>query len=234
MTNPGMPDSSAHSPLVEAIAVSRRFRRGASEVVAVEAATFRILAGETIAIVGRSGSGKSSLLHLIAGLDDPSAGSLAWPALGGRDQLRPGKIGMMFQSSSLVPSLDVLENVTLPLALLGGLDDASGRATSVLDRFGIGDLADKLPEQLSGGQAQRVALARALVTRPKLVLADEPTGQLDRASGASLIEALLGWCAETGAALLLATHDPDIAGRMTRGWRMDHGILSPENEGLAA
>ncbi|MBB3932421.1 putative ABC transport system ATP-binding protein/lipoprotein-releasing system ATP-binding protein [Kaistia hirudinis] len=224
-----MNSAAPHAPLVDAAAVGRIFRRGSADFVAVKAATFQMFAGETIAIIGRSGSGKSSLLHLAAGLDLPSFGSIDWPGLGPRERLRPGKIGMMFQSQSLVPSLDVVENVMLPLALLGVQSDTSDQAIRSLGRFGIKDLVRKLPEELSGGQAQRVSLVRALITRPQLVIADEPTGQLDRASGSALIDALLSWCSETNAALILATHDLEIAARMKRQWRMDHGALTLDN-----
>lgn len=219
-------------PLVEATDLSRTFRRGAGEVSAVSGATFRILGRETIAVVGRSGSGKSSLLHIIEGLDDPSGGTIVWPALGERDQLRPGRIGAMFQSPSLVPSLDVGENVMLPLALMGVPGDTTEQAMVALARFGIADLAQKLPEELSGGQMQRVALVRALITRPRLVVCDEPTGQLDRASAAIVMEALLNWTAASGASLIVATHDLEVARLMKRRWRMDHGALTTEVEGV--
>lgn len=217
-------------PLFSAEAAGRTFVRGKGNIVAVQAATFQLLQGETIAIVGRSGSGKSTLLHIIAGLDVPSFGAVDWPALGAREQLRPGKVGMMFQSPSLVPSLDVAENVMLPLALLDVPGNTLDQAIRELARFGIADLAHKLPEELSGGQAQRVSLARALVARPRLVVADEPTGQLDHASGTALIEALLTWTAEANATLVIATHDLEIASRMKRSWQMDHGALALDNE----
>jgi predicted ABC-type transport system involved in lysophospholipase L1 biosynthesis ATPase subunit len=125
-----------------------------------------------IALVGASGSGQSTLLHLMAGLDDPSLGEVTWPAIGDRGALRPGPLAMVFQGPSLLPPLTVVENVALPLTL-GGSTSAQGRrlAMTALDRLGLGDLADKLPEEISGGRAQRVAVARALAGEPRLILA---------------------------------------------------------------
>jgi ABC-type lipoprotein export system ATPase subunit len=207
--------------------VARTFGQGTSAVVAVHGVSCRVARGQHVALIGPSGSGKSTLLHLMAGLDVPTAGTITWPELGDRTQLRPGPVGMVFQAPSLIPALDVVENVELPL-LLGGLDrrDARAAATASLTRLGLDDLAAKLPEELSGGQSQRVAVARVLAGRPSVILADEPTGQLDHASAAVIVAALLDTATELGAALILTTHDPRIAASFDEIWRMDDGRLA--------
>lgn len=217
--------------LVEAKAVGRRFQLGGQAVEALQSVSFRIGSGDRIALAGRSGSGKTTLLHLMAGLDTPSSGSMRWPALGEADDLLPGKIAMVFQVQSLLEPLTVAENVALPLRLAAktGRDDPAGTAEKVrhaLDIFKLGALAHKLPEALSGGQMQRVAMARAIVSRPRLILADEPTGQLDHATANELIDALLSHLADTGTALVLATHDPAIAARMAEVWYLERGRLT--------
>jgi ABC-type lipoprotein export system ATPase subunit len=165
-------------------------------------------------------------MHLIAGLDDPTTGSVSWPALGDRATLRPLHVGMVFQGPSLLPPLDVAENVALPLLLAGtqpGLAAAAARIA--LARLDVEDLAYKLPEELSGGQSQRVAVARVLASRPRLILADEPTGQLDHVSGAHVVDVLLDTAVETGAALVISTHDPAIAEQLPHQWHMADGQL---------
>jgi ABC-type lipoprotein export system ATPase subunit len=182
--------------------------------------------GSHVAVVGASGSGKSTLLHLLAGLDQPTTGEVSWPALGDRPRLRPGPIAMVFQSPSLLPALDVIENVALPLVLAGITDrDARAQAATTLEHLGLGGLGAKLPEEISGGQSQRIAVARALVASPVLILADEPTGQLDAASAAEVIDALLDTARSTGAALIVATHDPIVAGQLEHRWSMIDGQL---------
>src|SRR5882757_4652110 len=174
-------------PLVDARGVARTYRRGGAVVQAVTSATCRIFPRDRVALVGPSGSGKSTLLHLMGGLDEPTAGAITWPALGAVDQLRPRQVSFVFQMPSLLPALTVVENVELP-GLLGNSDGAErGAAMAALARLGLADIAEKLPEELSGGQAQRVAMARAIASVPSLILADEPTGQLDRATGGHLL-----------------------------------------------
>ncbi len=214
-------------PLVRCEQVARTYGSGRSAVVALHGLSCEIGAGEQIAIMGPSGSGKSTLLHLIAGLDTPTAGTVSWPALGERATLRPGPIALVLQGPSLLPPLDVTENVALPL-VLGGVDpsEATERARDALDRFDLLGVGDKLPEELSGGQAQRVAIARALAQRPQLLLADEPTGQLDHTTGAVVIDVLLEAAAALGAALVISTHDPDIGERLVRRWTVSDGRLT--------
>jgi predicted ABC-type transport system involved in lysophospholipase L1 biosynthesis ATPase subunit len=217
--------------VVETLSVARSFERGGKAIAALAPATCRVKAGDKVALIGPSGSGKSTLLHLMAGLDLPSAGEIRWPMLGERDTLRPGKVAIVFQSPSLMPPLSVLENVELPLILGGSSVDTRAAAMDALDKVGLADLAEKLPEELSGGQGQRVAMARAMAARPQLLLADEPTGQLDQVTGRALIDSLLDWLAGSPTALVLATHDLAVAERTNQLWRMDHGRLSSPTSG---
>jgi putative ABC transport system ATP-binding protein len=222
-------DPVRHGALVACDAVTRTFTRGGVDVAAVRSVDCAVDEGTQVSLTGPSGSGKSTLLHLLAGLDSPTAGSVAWPGLGGPPHERPGVIGLVFQGPSLIPALDVLENIALPL-LLGGVDedDAMALGRAALDRLDLGVLARKLPEEISGGQAQRVALARVLAGRPRLVLADEPTGQLDHDTGDGVISVLLETVAELGAALVVSTHDLRVAARLTHRWRIEDGRLRTE------
>ena len=215
--------------------VRRVYGVGDRSVVAVANATFSVPAGRRIAIVGPSGSGKSTLLHLMAGIDSPTSGVISWPAFGNRDALRPGPIAVAFQGPSLLPALTMIENVALPL-LLEGRDETSALAAAAtyLDLFDLSEVADKLPEEISGGQSQRAGLARALVGEPKLVLVDEPTGQLDRDTAARTMLVLLDAIVATGAALAVATHDVDVAERMDASWRMDSGELRTDEARCSA
>jgi ABC-type lipoprotein export system ATPase subunit len=218
-------------PLDEEILVAtnnlaRSYIRGGAEIEALRPATCTVRAKARVAVMGSSGSGKSTLLHLLAGIEQPTAGEIRWPSFGSRDHLRPANIALALQGPSLVPFLTVIENVALPLFLLGKAEHAESEAKAAMAPLGIADLADKLPDQLSGGQAQRVALARAMASRPRLLLVDEPTGQLDQATGRSTIRALLAWAAATGSGVILATHDPAVADFMEETWTMEHGRLS--------
>ena len=205
--------------LVRATGLRREFGNGQTPVVAIAEATFEIHEGDRIALVGPSGSGKTSLLHLIAGLDQPSAGVIEWPALGGADDLRPGPVSIAFQGPSLLPPLTVSENVALPVLLAGGAEaDATAAAQVLIGEAGLSEVAAKLPEEISGGQAQRAGVARALMGRPRLILADEPTGQLDRGSAAALINLMFRHVEAAGAALVIATHDASVAERMPLRW----------------
>jgi putative ABC transport system ATP-binding protein len=205
--------------------VSRSF----GHVHAVQKVSCSLGAGQRVVIVGPSGSGKSTLLHIIAGIEAPSSGSVSWPALGLREQLRPRLVALIFQAPSLLAPLDVLENVALPLVLAGiDEDDATRAAHEALARLNIDDLANRLPQELSGGQAQRVAVARVIAGRPRLVIADEPTGQLDHKTGARMLDVLDAAAADVGAALLLSTHDPRVAARFDARWNMSDGRLAVE------
>ena len=217
----------AGQPLAVCRDASRTYGRGQTATVALAPTDCEIHPGQQIALTGPSGSGKSTLLYLFAGLDDPTTGSVTWPGIGDRAQLRPAGLAMIFQGPSLLAPLTVVENVALPL-ILGGEEDAEAHATArqALDRLGLGRLADKLPDEISGGQAQRVAVARVLAGTPRLILADEPTGQLDAASGVAVIDALLEAGRQTGAGLVVSTHDPAIAARFPVRWEMRDGELA--------
>lgn len=205
--------------------VSRSF----GDVHAVQEVSCSLGAGRRVVIMGPSGSGKSTLLHIIAGIEEPSSGSVSWPALGVREQLRPRQVALIFQAPSLLAPLDVLENVALPLVLAGiDEDDARRAAHDALSRLSLDDLANRLPQELSGGQAQRVAVARVIAGRPRLVIADEPTGQLDHETGARMLDVLDAAVADVGAALLLSTHDPRVAARFDARWTMSDGRLAVE------
>ncbi len=196
--------------------------------------SFAVGAGESVAIVGASGSGKSTLLGLLAGLDVPSSGSVR---LLGRDlfaldedaraALRGEALGFVFQSFQLLPALTALENVMLPLEL-AAVADARAIAMRWLERVGLGGRTTHYPKHLSGGEQQRVALARAFATSPQLLLADEPTGNLDAATGAAIIELIFELNREAGTTLILVTHDDALAARCARRLRMHGGTLDAE------
>jgi len=201
----------------------------------VKDATFRVRAGEAVAILGASGSGKSTLLGLLAGLDVPSSGRVRIDGADlfaldedGRARLRSRMVGFVFQSFQLLPALTALENVMLPLELAGGAD-AAGRARAVLARVGLGERLGHYPRQLSGGEQQRVAVARAFVTAPRVLFADEPTGNLDSATGEQVIELLFEMNRERGATLVLVTHDADLARRCNRRLHISAGEITHED-----
>lgn len=212
--------------LIEAEGLGRTFLQGGIPIAALASATFRLFKKDRIAIVGKSGSGKSTLLHLIAGLDQPSTGRLAWPALGARDQLLPNRIALVFQSPSLLAPLTVSENVALPLLMGQVKQDIDAAVSAALATFDLTALAGKLPEELSGGQMQRVAMARAIAGNPSLILADEPTGQLDQPTGRAVLDALLAHLDGSDTALVISTHDPAVARRMDAIWQMEYGVLA--------
>jgi ABC-type lipoprotein export system ATPase subunit len=210
---------------------ARTYGAGPTATVALEPTDCEVHAAARLALVGPSGSGKSTLLHLMAGLDVPTLGSVSWPAIGDREALRPGPVAVIFQGPSLLAPLTVIENVALPLILAGESDhDARGEAIEALTLVGLIALTDKLPEEISGGQAQRVAIARALAGQPLLILADEPTSQLDRASGERVVSVLLAAADASGAALVVATHDEAIAARMRTRWSVADGVVRTDVE----
>ncbi|MBK8069868.1 MAG: ABC transporter ATP-binding protein [Rhodanobacteraceae bacterium] len=219
----------ATAGIVVAEHISKRVSTAAGELSVLEAIDVQLAAGESLAIVGESGSGKTTLLSLLAGLDQPSDGRIALfgsPLAGldedGRAALRLGRVGFVFQAFHLLPSFTALENVAAPLEL-AGRDDALGRARSALERVGLGHRLDHLPRQLSGGEQQRVALARAFAIGPRLLFADEPTGNLDQQTGQRVADLLFDSNRESGTSLILVTHDPRLAARCQRQIRLEAG-----------
>lgn len=192
--------------------------------------SFSIRAGETVALTGESGSGKSTLLHLVAGLDQPNAGEITLagkPLVGQNDATlaayRRAEIGVVFQQFNLIPSLDIRANLAFQ-ARLAGREDSDWTAT-LANRLGLSELLDRYPEQLSGGQQQRVAIGRALAVRPGLILADEPTGNLDEATGDAVMAIFADLVTETGAALLMVTHSERLAEGLGRRLHLRRGAL---------
>src|SRR6266852_2223100 len=207
---------------------------GANELVILQDISLEVMPGDAVAVVGASGSGKSTLLGLLAGLDTPSSGRVRLDGADlfgldedGRAALRARLLGFVFQSFQLLPALNALENVMLPLELAGEAR-AADRAAKMLARVGLGERLRHYPKTLSGGEQQRVALARAFVTQPKLLLADEPTGNLDAATGAGVIELMFEMNAEARTTLVLVTHDAAIAGRCRRKIRLAAGRIDGE------
>jgi putative ABC transport system ATP-binding protein len=227
-----MSRSSVSQPIVRVARLNRQVPNGDGLLTILHDVSFDVAAGEAVAITGVSGSGKSTLLGLIAGLDVPSAGEV-W--IGGvslftldedaRAALRGQKLGFVFQSFQLLPMLTALENVMLPLEL-AGRGEARRTAQSVLERVGLGDRMHHYPSRLSGGEQQRVAIARAFAGRPQLLLADEPTGSLDAASGGRIADLLFELNRENGATLLLVTHDAALSQRCGRRIELRAGALA--------
>ncbi len=206
-------------------------KSGDSDLVILRDIELEVMPGESVAIVGASGSGKSTLLALLAGLDTPSAGSVELDGESlfeldedARAELRGRAVGFVFQSFQLLPSLTALENVMLPLEL-AGRDDAESAARETLARVGLAERTHHYPKHLSGGEQQRVALARAFAVRPKLLLADEPTGSLDAEAGEAVIALLFQLNRESGTTLVLVTHDEQLAQRCTRIVRLAAGRI---------
>src|SRR5262245_22434362 len=229
-----MPDSL--QSIVEASALSKivPLANGAPDLVILQDISLKVMPGEAVAIVGASGSGKSTLLGLLAGLDTPTSGAVRLDGADifaldedGRAALRARLLGFVFQSFQLLPALNALENVMLPLEL-SGEPGAAELARDMLARVGLAERLRHYPKTLSGGEQQRVALARAFVTRPKLLLADEPTGNLDAATGAGVIDLMFELNAEGGTTLLLVTHDEAIASRCARKIRLVAGRIDGE------
>ncbi len=215
-------------PILQATGLSKTYLSGERRLEVLRGVELTVSAGETVSIRGESGSGKSTLLHLIAGLDKPDTGTLAWEGSADTGAARRARfLGMVFQSFYLIPELDALGNVLMAARMLGKVDAAArARAASLLERVGLAERGHHLPAQLSGGERQRVAIARALMNSPRLLLADEPTGNLDEKTGESILELLLSVAAEQGAALVLVTHNPAHAARASRRMTMHAGVLS--------
>jgi putative ABC transport system ATP-binding protein len=212
--------------------VSKRYTTPAGLVRAVDGITLEVEPGTSLAITGPSGCGKSTVLGLISGLEAPTAGRVL---IGGREisslperqrtRLRRNELGLVFQADNLLPFLTAVENVGQQLALQGAVDGYQ-RCVEVLAELGLAGEVDKLPDQLSGGQRQRVAVARALIHRPRVILADEPTGSLDADNSAAVIDVLLAAQEEAGATLVVVTHDPGVARRLDRMLGLRDGRLS--------
>ncbi|MEK7882112.1 ABC transporter ATP-binding protein [Methyloversatilis sp. NSM2] len=217
--------------LLEVSGLGKQVSSGNAPLQILQDIAFEVGAGEALAIVGASGSGKSTLLGLLAGLDLPSAGSVR---IAGQDifaldedaraELRGDKVGFVFQSFQLLPALTALENVMLPLELANA-ERVRERSVALLERVGLGSRLTHYPRQLSGGEQQRVALARAFAPEPQLLLADEPTGNLDAATGASIIDLMFEMNAEQGTTLVLVTHDEALAARCSRRIRLSAGRM---------
>ncbi len=217
--------------MIKAAGLSKVVPNGASQLAILHEIDLAVMPGEAVAIVGASGSGKSTLLGLLAGLDTPSAGSVHLHGVDlfaldedGRAALRAKLLGFVFQSFQLLPALNALENVMLPLEL-AGTARAAELAAAMLERVGLGKRLAHYPKYLSGGEQQRVALARAFVVEPKLLLADEPTGNLDPATGADVIDLMFALNAAAGTTLVLVTHDDAIARRCQRQIRLHGGRI---------
>ncbi|MFM7207207.1 MAG: ABC transporter ATP-binding protein [Planctomycetaceae bacterium] len=234
------------SPLLRVRGLRKAYRSGEATLEVLRGVDVDLAAGEFVSIVGQSGSGKSTLLHLVGLLDAADAGTIELDGLRvdalsatRRDRLRNTAVGMVFQSYHLLPELDALENVLAPLMVRHGvLDwlrvrrDARDAARRLLDRFGLGGRLRHKPRQLSGGEMQRVAIARALVTRPRLLLADEPTGNLDEATGGGILETLCELNRADGLSIVLVTHDAAVARRADRIVRLAAGRV--DDDPLAA
>lgn len=221
----------ADRSVIEVSGLGKTVDNGGQPLTILQDISFAVMPGETVAIVGASGSGKSTLLGLLAGLDEPSSGEvrLDGESLNTLDEdlrarLRGRLLGFVFQSFQLLPSLTAVENVMLPLELAGA-EKAGALAREWLERVGLGHRLKHYPKHLSGGEQQRVALARAFAPNPRLVLADEPTGNLDAATGQQIIELMFDLNARQGTTLLLVTHDEAIAARCGRTLRIQSGNL---------
>lgn len=219
------------NPLISLADVSLSLRGNAGMVSILKHISLDIAAEETVALVGPSGSGKSSLLMVLGGLEQASSGHVG--VLGedltemdedGLARFRRGRIGIVFQSFHLIPTLTALENVMMPLEIMGR-SDAEGQARDALERVRLDHRLSHYPSQLSGGEQQRIALARAAVIRPKLLLADEPTGNLDQATGATIMEMLFDLRDTYGSTLVLVTHAPELAARCDRVLNLRDGVL---------
>ena len=226
-----MDPSPVTAPLIEARSLVFTAAAASGPVQVLRGLDLSVAAGEAVGIVGPSGSGKTSLLMLLAGLERPTGGklSVAGRDLGGLDEdalarFRRQEVGIVFQAFHLVPTMTALENVAVPLEF-AGRRDAFDRAATALKDVGLGHRLEHYPGQLSGGEQQRVALARAVVAEPRLILADEPTGNLDRTTGAVVMDLLFDLRARMGTTLLLITHDPLLAERCERQVRIEDGRI---------
>jgi putative ABC transport system ATP-binding protein len=223
-------------PLIRIQSLSKAYWRGGQEIPVLLDIQLEVMAGEFIALMGPSGSGKSTLLNLIAGIDEPSSGTIQ---IGGIDiatlsqgelaDWRAVNVGFIFQFYNLLPVLTAFENVELPLLLTSlSSRQRADRVDALLQMVGLSDRADHYPNELSGGQQQRVAIARALVTDPQLIVADEPTGDLDRQTGEEVLALMDGLVRELGKTIVMVTHDPKAAARAHRMVHLEKGVLVDE------
>ena len=217
--------------MLEARSLTKEYPSGGQRLTVLRDVSFVVPDGARVAIVGPSGSGKTTLLGLLAGLDTPTAGTVVLDGVDigrldedARARVRGEKVGFVFQSFQLIPSLSALENVQVPLELRGERD-ATARARDLLARVGLGERGHHLPAQLSGGEQQRVAIARAFVNQPKLLFADEPTGNLDATTGTRIIELLESLNRDAGTTIVLVTHDLALAERTQRIIRLRDGAV---------
>ena len=222
------------APMLACEALRHEYLSGGRRLRVLKDITFTLESGGFLAIVGPSGSGKTTLLGLLAGLDRPTAGRVVLDGVelgtldeDARARFRRQRVGFIFQSFQLIPTLTARENIQVPLELAGA-DDAGVRADALLQRVGLADRSHHYPSQLSGGEQQRVAVARAFSTRPKVLFADEPTGNLDAANGAIVIETMTALNTEYGTTLVLVTHDPDLARLARRTIRLADGAIASD------
>jgi lipoprotein-releasing system ATP-binding protein len=220
-------------PVLEAIGIQKSFRSGEKRIEVLRGVNLRLAKGESLSIRGSSGSGKTTLIHILAGLEPGEEGTLSWegePVEAARHgrmaKKRSTFIGMVFQSFYLIPEINALDNVLMPARIAGRpLKQARERALDLLARVGLAERTDHLPTQLSGGEMQRVAVARALMNRPRVILADEPTGNLDEITAGAIMDLLLQVCAEEETSLVLVTHSRAHAERTARQTELHLGLL---------
>jgi putative ABC transport system ATP-binding protein len=230
-----------NKPFIKAVQLSKKFHKGKREIIPVRQLSFEVASAEFISLMGPSGSGKTTLLNLIAGIDSPSEGTLDVGSHSlhemNREQLtkwRSKHVGYIFQLYHLMPVLTAFENVELPLLLHNiGKRERREKVEAVLEHVGLSDRLDHFPNELSGGQEQRVAIARALVTEPSMIVADEPTGDLDRESADEILDLLEGLSAYEKKTVVMVTHDPKAALRATRCLELEKGKLITRSEILA-